>query len=428
MRVFFLNRFFYPDHSATSQMLSDLAFGLARAGYSPTVITSRQLYDAPRDQLAAHEKIEGVDVFRVWTSRFGRSSLALRAIDYLTFYLSASWALLFRVRRGDVVVAKTDPPMISVLAAPIAKLRGAIFVNWLQDVFPEVAKAVEVGGALTRWTYRPLQSLRNASLRAADMNIVIGDRMAELVRSLGVDPSRLRIIPNWTNCADIRPIDQGSNDLRSKWDLGSAFVVGYSGNLGRAHEIDTILAAAASIEQKRGRSEEASPIVWLFVGGGALLEPLKREAQARKLTSLQFQKYQPREKLAEALSVADVHLVSLKAELEGLIVPSKFYGVAAAGRPTIFIGARDGEIARYLSRIGCGFVVDIGDGEELAERVLELAENGEAAQEMGRRAREYCEQHFDRKQAASAWDALLRELKAKSNYQESPTMIDSSAS
>ncbi|SFV32681.1 Glycosyltransferase involved in cell wall bisynthesis [Hyphomicrobium facile] len=428
MRVLFLNRFFYPDHSATSQMLSDLAFGLARAGYPVTVITSRQLYDAPRDQLAARERIEGVDVFRVWTSRFGRSNLALRAIDYLTFYLSASWALLSRVRRGDVVVAKTDPPMISVLAAPIAKLRGALFVNWLQDIFPEVAKAVEVGGAVTGWTYRPLQSLRNASLRAADMNIVIGDRMAELVMSLGVDNSRLRIIPNWTNCGDIRPIDQGSNKLRSKWELGSAFVVGYSGNLGRAHEIDTILAAAASIEQKRGRSEEASHIVWLFVGGGALFEPLKREAQVRKLTSLQFQNYQPREILAEALSVANVHLVSLKAELEGLIVPSKFYGVAAAGRPTIFIGDRDGEIARYLTRIGCGFVVDIGDGEGLAKRILELAENGEAAKDMGRRAREYCEQHFDRKQAALAWDAVLTELKVKKNYRESRTMLDSSAS
>lgn len=422
MSVLFVNRFFYPDHSATSQMLSDLAFGLAQAGYSVTVITSRQLYDTPRDQLAARERIEGVDVFRVWTSRFGRSNLALRAIDYLTFYLSASWVLLFRVRVGDVVVAKTDPPMLSVLAAPIAKLRGALFVNWLQDVFPEVAKVVEVGGVLTGLTYRPLQSLRNASLRAADMNIVIGERMADRVRSFGVPPSSMRIIPNWTNCSEIRPIHPGSNNFRSEWELRSVFVVGYSGNLGRAHEIDTILAAAASIERHFSRSEQASKIVWLFIGGGALFEPLRHEARLRGLTSLQFRGYQPREKLAETLSVADVHLVSLRAELEGLIVPSKFYGVAAAGRPTIFIGDKDGEISRYLSRIGGGFVVNIGDGQHLAERILELAADAEATRDMGRRSREYCEQHFDRKQATLAWDALLRELKEKHDYRETPSI------
>src|SRR5215470_9601480 len=135
--MFFANRYFHPDHSATSQLLSDLAFALAAEGRAVAVVTSRQRYDAPRDTLAPRQSIDGVEIYRVWTSRFGRSNLFGRAIDSATFYLSASWCLWRLVRRGDVVIAKTDPPMLSVIAGPLCRRRGARIVNWLQDIFPE---------------------------------------------------------------------------------------------------------------------------------------------------------------------------------------------------------------------------------------------------------------------------------------------------
>ena len=131
--VLFLNRFFHPDHSATSQMLSDLAFALAEHGRQIRVITSRQCYDAPEVQLAARETVGGVEIHRVWTSRFGREKLVGRAVDYTTFYFSAARTLWRLARRGDVIIAKTDPPMLSIVAAPIARWRGAKLVNWLQD-------------------------------------------------------------------------------------------------------------------------------------------------------------------------------------------------------------------------------------------------------------------------------------------------------
>ena len=118
-------------------MLSDLAFDLARQGERVTVITSRQRYDAPNVALPAKETIDGVEIFRVWTSRFGRQNLIGRSADYLSFYVTAAWTLLRLARRGDIVIAKTDPPMLSVIAAPIARLRGARLVNWLQDIFPD---------------------------------------------------------------------------------------------------------------------------------------------------------------------------------------------------------------------------------------------------------------------------------------------------
>ena len=126
------------------------------------------------------ESIDGVRVIRVWTSRFGRANLIGRAVDYLTFYLSAGVAVMLAARRGDIVIAKTDPPMLSVIAHPMCRLRGALLVNWLQDLFPEVAEAVGGGGGsrLSRFCIA-VSTLRNRSLKGAAMNVAIGEGMAE---------------------------------------------------------------------------------------------------------------------------------------------------------------------------------------------------------------------------------------------------------
>ena len=138
-RLIFLNRFFFPDHSATSQILSDLAFHLAASGREVHVITSQQLYDDPEAQLPAQEIVEGVHIHRVSSTRFGRSALLGRGIDYLSFYASMWRSVLGLADRGDILVAMTDPPLTSVLAMRAAERRGAQLVNWLQDIFPEVA-------------------------------------------------------------------------------------------------------------------------------------------------------------------------------------------------------------------------------------------------------------------------------------------------
>ena len=137
-------------------MLSDLAFALARLGYRISIITSQQRYDEPAVRLAAQESIGGVEVHRVPTTRFGRYSLPGRFLDYLTFYASAAWRLWRLARGGDIIIAKTDPPMLSLLAAPIARLRGACQINWLQDVFPEVAEALGAGGRWERVAFKYL--------------------------------------------------------------------------------------------------------------------------------------------------------------------------------------------------------------------------------------------------------------------------------
>jgi colanic acid biosynthesis glycosyl transferase WcaI len=342
---------------------------------------------------------DGVDVHRVRTSAFGRDHLPGRALDYVSFYVAAS-AKLFRLARpGDVIVAKTDPPLVSVVAGWVARLRGALLVNWLQDLFPEVAAklgmapARGVGGRLMRW-------LRDGSLRRAVANVVLGQRMRECVTALGVDPQRIAVIPNWADGALLRPVERGANPLRAEWGLGDRFVVGYSGNLGRVHEFGTVLGAAEALRSQ-------ADIVFLFIGEGAQKAALATAAQERSLVNILFRPYQPREALGQSLGAADVHLVTLRPELEGLVVPSKFYGIAAVGRPTIFIGDPEGEIGSVVREAQCGMCVQQGDAEGLAQAIRTLRDDSALRERMGANARRVFDERFDRSIGVAAWRRLL---------------------
>jgi colanic acid biosynthesis glycosyl transferase WcaI len=143
-RLIFVNRFFFPDHSATSQMLSDLAFHLAGEGRDVHVVTSTQIYDDAKAALPVSEIINGVHVHRVPSTGFGRNKLIGRSIDYVSFYRSMWRCLVALARPGDIIVAKTDPPLTSVVAMAAARRNGARLVNWLQDIYPEAAVALDV--------------------------------------------------------------------------------------------------------------------------------------------------------------------------------------------------------------------------------------------------------------------------------------------
>lgn len=405
MRLIFLNRFFWPDQSATSQMLTDLAFGLAGAmpPRDVIVITSRLSYDDPAAVLPAHEHANGVRILRVRTSRFGRAFLPGRAIDYLTFYLAAALMLVRVARRGDVVVAKTDPPLLALIVHPVARLKGARVVNWLQDIYPDVAQALGVLPGPLRGLAFLLAHLRNASLRRADANVVLGRRMAARVGAIAPDHPAVVEIPNWADGTAVRPVQLAENTLRTAWGLADAFVVAYSGNLGRAHETATLLAAMEQL----AKAPPGPRIVWLFVGGGAQVAALKADVARCGLRNVMFQPYQPRERLAESLAVADVHLISLQPTLEGLIVPSKLYGVLAAGRAAIFVGAADGEVAQVLRAHDCGQTVAPGDGASLAALVTAWSTAPERVAAMGHNARAAFTRAYDRPFAIARWTELL---------------------
>lgn len=401
LKLIFLNRYFHPDISATSQMLSGVAFHIAAQGAKVHVITSRQRYDDPAAGLPASEIVTGVHVHRVWTSRFGRRSLPGRVLDYASFYLSASLELARIARCGDIVIAKTDPPLISVPAALVARLRGARFVNWLQDIFPEAAERMGMPVGLVAGVIR---IARNWSLRSAAVNVVLGERMRDLVRAIP-GAARVEVIHNWADGEAIVPIAAESNELRKERGLADKFVVAYSGNMGRVHEFDTILDAAEALR-------DHDRIVFLFIGGGHQRERLANEANARNLDNVIFRPYQPYEKLSQSLGVADLHLTTLLPALESLIVPSKIYGILAAGRPALHVGDPGGEIAAILGSAQAGFTVPTGNSAMLARRIVEFASAPALCETFGLNARRAFEERYHQRIAFELWKRVLLEVDA----------------
>lgn len=397
-RVVFVNRFYWPDHSATAQILTDLATGLAALGWEVTVVASRLRYEGG-DTLAPVEEHGGVAIRRVATSRFGRSTLAGRAIDYASFYVTATLAVFRILRRGDILVAKTDPPLLQIPLALVSRLRGARQVNWMQDVYPELAEALGIR-QFAGLPSRLLVALRSRSIQSSARTVAIGGRMKETLVAAGARHSQVAEIHNWGDDA-VLAAPHGPSDLRETWGFsGERLVVGYSGNLGRAHELDTMLEAA------RALAAQAAPVDFLFIGGGALHERL----DAAALPNVSLQPYQPRAELPRSLAVADLHWLSLQPELEGLIVPSKFYGAAASGRPILFIGDDDGEVARLIRRHDCGWTFLPGESEAVAALLGNLAGDRELLLARGRNARSMVRDHYSRANGISAWEALLREV------------------
>jgi colanic acid biosynthesis glycosyl transferase WcaI len=399
-RLVFVNRFFHPDHSATSQILSDLAFGLVQRTGRIEVLASRLSYEGKGVQLPRRERHAGVEIHRVRSTSFGRMSTLGRVADYLSFLGSMRRALSGLAGPDSIIVAKTDPPLLGSFAIGPALARGACFVNWIQDVFPEVAERAGVpyvGGPLAA----KLRALRNNTLARAAATVVIGEDMARTLVATGqVARDSVHVIPNWADGVAIRPMPAESSTLRADWGLEGKFVVGYSGNMGRVHEFGTVIDAAEVLRDNQ-------QVRFMFVGAGRQQEALRDEVQRRRLGNVVFAPYQPRERLAESLSVPDVHLCTLDPRFEGLVVPSKVYGIMAAGRPCVFVGAPEGEVARLVRRGQFGTVVSPGNGALLAREIESMRQRPAVRAQHGRNARRLFEAEFDLPVAVARWASLL---------------------
>jgi glycosyltransferase involved in cell wall biosynthesis len=329
-----------------------------------------------------------------------------RGIDYISLYASVWRYILTLADRDDILIAKTDPPLLSILAMWAAERRGAYLVNWLQDLYPEVA--IQLGVPLLKGPVgEALSHMRNTSLKSAAANVVPGHRMAEKLVSCGVALERIHVIPNWCHDEQICPISHGENPLRKQWALEDKFVVGYAGNLGRAHEFNTLLDAAQRLRSERH-------FLFLFIGSGYHSDELARQVKEACLDGLfRFVPYQSEVLLNQVLCAPDVHWLSLRPELEGLIVPSKFYGIAAAGRPVISVTAKDGEIAQLVQQYECGLVIEPGNADALAESLVLLSQDSKRVTAMGQRARAMLDAHFTRRQAFDHWRGVLEDIESR---------------
>jgi glycosyltransferase involved in cell wall biosynthesis len=395
MNVLFLNRSYWPDVEATGQLLTELCGDLARR-HRVTVVAGRPNFvDAGGRGLVEREEHEGVHIVRVRNSRFSKRSLAGRVLGLGGYLLLAAWSA-FTERRPDVVVAETDPPLLGALGALLKAWHRCGFVYYLQDLYPEVG--------LTLGKLRPgplawfLRRATQLGLRHADRVVVLGDDMRRRVLARGVAPEKIVVVPNWVDVEQVRPLAD-DNRLRKEWRLDGRFVVMYSGNLGLSQNLEQILLAA--------REMQGDAVHFLFVGEGAAKARLQARAAEWALENVSFRPYQPKDRLSESLGVADVHLIPLQKGLAGCIVPSKLYGILAAGKPYLAAVDADSEVARITNDERTGLVIppDSFPGLVAAVRWC-LTHAGELA-EMGRRGRRVATAQFDRRLATSRFADVL---------------------
>ena len=397
MRILVLNQYFHPDRSATSQLLTELCEDLARH-HDVFVVTGRPSYNAASATgskgLVSREWHGRVRVARVWSTAFGRSRMGLRLTNYGT-YLTSSIAGALAVKRPDVVVALTDPPPVGLIGALAAKLRGVPFVLVTKDIFPDVA--VQLGVLDNPVAIGGLRAMKSALFENADRVVSIGRDMNERLLELGVPADKIATIHDWSDGSAVAPLDAPSS-LRTQLGWGDRFVVMHSGNVGLSQDLETVLDAA---ELLRDRPE----VLFAIVGEGASKEGLQRSAAERGLVNVEFLPFQDKADLSESLGAADVHLVGLRRGLAGYIVPSKVYGILAAGKPFIAAVEQGSEPALIVREHGCGVRIEPGDPRALADAVLEMCDGDLVG--MGKRGREALEARFDRPIAARAYLDLL---------------------
>ena len=244
--------------------------------------------------------------------------------------------------RFDVVVTLTTPPLIGLMGTLLKRLRGSRHVYWSMDLHPDASLA------LRRMSPRSLLGrlmirLSSFVYRQADKVVVLGPYMADRIALKEVPPERIVTIPVWSRRDEIYPTPARPNPLRKSLGIGQAFVAMYSGNLGLAHSFDEFLEAAR-------RLRDRPDIVFLFVGGGPRQSEVKAARDREGMPNIRLLDSVPRGSLHVSLSLADAHLISMRPEMTGIVVPGKLYGAMAAGRPAIFVGPEHCETADTIRK------------------------------------------------------------------------------
>jgi glycosyltransferase involved in cell wall biosynthesis len=345
----------------------------------------------------------GVTITRLRTTGFGRSSVVGRLTDYASFYVQALLRLLGR-RRWDGVVFLTTPPLIAFVGWVARLLRGQRYGIWSMDLHPDA----EIAAGMIR-PRAPLGRFlcwaNAASYRAADFVVDLGRHMKRRIVAKGVRAERTHTVHVWSRRGEVEPTAREANPLLDELGLRDRFVVMYSGNAGIVHDFRDILEAMRLLR-------DDPRIFFLFVGDGPQRARIEAYAAQHRITNFRYRDYFGREQLRHSLSVADVHLISLRAPFVGVSVPGKLYGIMASGRPALFVGPEQSESAETVLEARCGEVVDPerGDGAERIVRALRAWQaDPESARAAGARGRAAFLERYELAANCRAFERVIAE-------------------
>jgi colanic acid biosynthesis glycosyl transferase WcaI len=375
VRLTLVNQFYAPDISPTAQLAASLAEHRAERGDRVTIVTGRAGY---LEGLAAPATVRsgpGLRIKRVWTPELGKSSRGRRVLGYLTFTIGALLRLLL-LPAQDVVVAMTTPPFVSVAAVAHKLLHPRTrIVLWSMDCYPDAAERfgeLRTGGAISR----VLRALNRWTFRHLDLVVGLDSAMVDLLEAQyapDVDPPRFAVVPNWERRSLFASIDEvpvwsGYDEL----DVGDRAVALYLGNTGVGHSFDTLLDAAALLQDE---------VLFLFVGGGARWTELAATVERRGLRNVVLRSYVPKDETPNVMAGADLAVITLDDRSLGVMSPSKLHANLAAGLPVLYVGPAGSNVDEAITRHDVGCSVRIGDVDGVVAAVRSLRDHPHAAEQ-----------------------------------------------
>ena len=395
-RLLVLNQYYWPGVEATANLLTELCEGLAST-YDVEVLTG-VLHEHEHDPRVLERN--GVAIRRVRSTAYDRTGLPARAANYITYIGRALVRGLF-VKRPDLVLCMTDPPMVGAIGLAIARRFRVPLVVVCQDVFPETA--VNLGRLTNPVAVAVLRKVVGSYLRRADRVVSIGETMSRRLVAKGAPANRVVVIPNWVDFDEITPQPR-DNAWAREHELVDRYVVMHSGNVGHAQNLETLVRAAALVQ-------DLEHVEIVIVGFGARHRALSELARALGAANVRFLPYQPREVLSESLSSADIHFVGLARGLAGYVVPSRINGILSAGRPVIVAADAESETAQLVGAAGCGVVVPPGDVAAVAHAIRRACEGDLDLGALGAAGRAWIEANRGRDAAIDRYRRLLDELR-----------------
>ena len=401
-QITFLNRCYWPDVEATGQLLEQLCETLVPE-WDVTVVVGQPNRNPSGTQFVrrGREVRNGVTIDRLRHTTFPKSSRVGRLSNLLSF----TWQVRQWGRRQrseppmDVIVSETDPFFLPIVAASIARRADCKFVVYVQDIYPDIAIGLGVvkEGIVTRQIRRRLLS----AYRQADRIVVLDEDMRDRLVGWGLPHDKFAIVPNWVETKSIRPI-KTDNAFRETNGLKNRFVVMHSGNMGMSQRLETLIDATC----ERNWPEQA---VVALVGDGARRAMLERYAAERPESRVRFFDYQPRERLSESLSAADLHVISMDANIRGCLAPSKLYGILASGTPVVAIAPPDFAIVREIEDHKIGGSVTPDNPVELAAFVRSCIDNPDGLAKMQHSARMLAQRKYDREICCRKFHTVLHD-------------------
>jgi len=400
-RVWVASELYYPDEQATGVFMTKIAEGLAARGMTVKALAAHP-HTGP---VASHERLNGVEVFRCWSTRFSKNNLPGRLLNVLTGNITMLLAALRRIQHGDMVLVVTNPPTLPFVIMLACLLKRAKCIVRVDDVYPDVLHACDVYSNQSV-IYKVFDNLMSWLLKRADAMVVLGRDMQALVASKTDGGREIRVITNWADVDQIRPDPEAGNAFLAEYGLTGKLVLQWAGNMGYPHEVETLLDAMEKLADE-------PDVHWLYIGAGAKRPWLEQQAAAKGLKNVTFVGLLPRSQQQAFLNGCDIGLSSLVAGMTGISVPSRSYNILCAGKPILAVGEPSGEISQLLLDKNVGWVISPGESDKIVTAVQQLLADRSVLADMGKRARQLAETEYSAAYIIDRYAAMIAEYQAR---------------